>query len=39
MRTRLSWFLALPALLFSLTALWGLAEPRKTNPEAEAAIQ
>jgi uncharacterized protein (TIGR02246 family) len=39
MRTRLLWFLSVPAVLLGLTALKALDEPRKGNPEAEAAIQ
>src|SRR5437763_1934459 len=39
MRTRLLWLLSVPALLLSLTAMKALDEPRKGNPEAEAAIQ
>ncbi|HLN31175.1 MAG TPA: SgcJ/EcaC family oxidoreductase [Gemmataceae bacterium] len=39
MRTRLLWFLSVPALLLCLTAMKALDEPRKGNAEAEASIQ
>lgn len=39
MKTRLPWFLAMPILLLSFTALWALAKQRTGNPDAEAAIQ
>src|SRR5437868_356959 len=40
MRTRLSWFLALPVMLFSLTALlaWG-AQPNETTKEEGALLK
>lgn len=39
MRTRLLWYLALPALLFSLIIGAGWAQPPKGNPKDEAALE
>ena len=39
MRTRLLWYLALPAMLFGLIVGSGWAQPPKGNPKDEAALE